>query len=305
MNHQPTTSSALPGITIFSLLFLFCACKKSTLVVPSPPPNPPATSSCQLVQWKSSETADPLFFEYAGSGKLLKARAFKNGIGNPPSTTVFVYDGSNQLTSSYDSAAFAANDQYTSITTYSNFSSAGYPQHSVERVKAHRDYETDFVYDGANRITRATIQSYDMNDAPYSKDTVDYVYDAKGNFLQGLAHTALNGIRAVYTAVEIEGYDAKPNFYKSLGTEFNLHRIANSDAYSAAGYFGYYLYMPSANNPLKVFLHNQGTGSKGDFLTYTYDYESKTNLPSKITYTNTSGGIVRGPATASVLYNCK
>lgn len=305
MNNQYKKSYATLWLAVIVLPFLFNACKKSTAVVPSPPVNPPTTSNCRLAQWRASETADPFFFEYAGNGKLLQSRVYKNGLANPPSTTVFVYDGSNRLTSSYDSAAFAANNQYTSITTYSNYNNAGYPQHSMERVKAHRDYETDYVYDAGNRITRAIVQSFDMNDALYSKDTVDYLYDANGNFLQGLAHTVLNGTRAVYTAIEIEGYDTKPNFYKSLGAEFNLHRIANSDAYTAAGYYGYYLYMPSANNPLKVYLHNQGTGSKGDFLTYTYDYDSKTNLPSKITYTNTSGGIVRGPAAAFVLYICK
>ncbi|MCC6287985.1 MAG: hypothetical protein IT249_08870 [Chitinophagaceae bacterium] len=291
-------------IISFTLFFLLAlsACKKNNS---TPPVTPPATNTCQLVKWMATETANPYFFEYAGTGKLLKARIYTNGISLPPSTTLFEYDGNNRLTRSYDSAGSAANNQYSAITTYSNYNAAGYPQHSLEKTKAHRDYETDYVYNAKNNIIQAIVQTYDMNDAPYSKDTVDYLYDAKENFIKGSARTTLNGARAVYTAIEIDGYDTQPNFYKSLATEFNLHRIANANAYTAAGYFAYYLYMPSANNPLKVFLHNQGTNSKGDYLTYTYQYDATTKLPSAISYTNTSGGIIRGTSQATAIYNCK
>ncbi len=278
------------------------SCKKNN---PLPPTPPPGTSTCQLVKWTATEAANPYFFEYAGNGNLIKARIYKNGTTQPPSTTQFEYDANNRLTRSYDSATMAADNQYTTITSYSNYNAAGYPQHSVERTKAHRDYETDYVYNGKGNVIQAIIQTYDINDALYSKDTVDYLYDAGENFIKGSARTKLNGTRAVYTAIEIEGYDTRTNFYKSLGTVFNLHRIANSDAFTAAGYFEYYLYMPSANNPLKVFLHNQGPNDKGDYLTYTYEYDANTNLPSKISFTNTSGGITRGPSLANANFNCK
>jgi hypothetical protein len=289
--------------SISFLLLMLAACKKNTPA--APPVTPPATSTCQLVKWMATETANPIFFEYAGNGKLIKTRIYTNGNAQPPSTTMFEYDGSNRLIRSYDSAGNVANNQYTTITTYSNHTAAGFPQHSVERTKSHRDYETDYVYNAKNNIVQAIVQTYDINDALYSKDTADYLYSSDENFLKGSARTVLNGTRAVYTAIEIEGYDTHPNFYKSPGTEFNLHRIANTNAYSAAGYFGYYLYMPSNNNPLKVFLHNQGTNDKGDYLTYTYEYDANTKLPSKISFTNTSGGIERGPSLAAAIYNCK
>lgn len=289
--------------SISFLLLMLAACKKNAPAVP--PVTPPATSTCQLVKWMATETANPIFFEYAGNGKFIKTRIYTNGNAQPPSTTLFEYDGNSRLIRSYDSAGNVANNQYTTITTYSNYTTAGYPQHSVERTKAHRDYETDYVYNAKNNIIQAIVQTYDMNDALYSRDTVDYLYDTNENFLKGSARTTLNGIRAAYTAIEIEGYDAQPNFYKSVGIAFNLHRIANADAYTAAGNFAYYIYMPSANNPLKVFLHNQGTNNKGDYLTYSYEYDANTKLPSKINYTNTSGGITRGPSQASATYNCK
>lgn len=290
---------------IASMAFVFLmlvACKKNS---PAPPVNPPAISTCQLVKWMATETANPIFFEYAGNGKLIKTRIYTNGNAQPSSTTMFEYDGSNRLTRSYDSVAMVVNNQYSAITTYSNYTAAGLPQHSVERTKAHRDYETDYVYNAKSNIVQAIVQTYDMNDVLYSKDTVEYLYNSEENFLKGSARTVLNGTRTVYTAIEIEGYDTHPNLYKSLGTEFNLHRIANTDALSAAGYFGYYLYMPSTNNPLKAFLHNQGINNKGDYLTYTYEYNANTKLPSKISFTNTSGGIERGPSLATAIYNCK
>jgi len=296
--------------TIFAFTaFLFvtiAACKKNDSAPSVPPPiTPPAAASCLLVKWTATSVANPNFFEYAPNGKLIKSRVYSNGVSLPPSTTVFDYDGNNRLTRSYDSAAMVANNQYTTVTTYSNYTAAGYPQHSIERTTAHRDYETDFTYNAKNSIVQAVIQTYDGNDALYSKDTVDFLYDANENFLKGSARTRLNGTRGVYTAIEIEGYDTHPNFYKSLGAEYNLHRIANSDAFTAAGYFSYYLYMPAANNPLKVFLHNQGLTDKGDYLTYSYEYDGGTKLPSKISYTNTSGGITRGPSLATALFNCK
>lgn len=283
-------------------LLLAASCKKNNS---TPPVNPPSTNACQLIQWKATEVANLLFFEYTDNGKLIKARIFTNGTSLPASTTQFEYDAQNRLTKSYDSASVAANNQYTTITTYSNYTAAGYPQHSVESVKAHRDYETDYVYNAKNNITRAIIQSYDGKDVLYSKDTVYYLYDANENFISGTALTRVNGIRAAVTGIEIEGYDTKPGFYKSLGVEFNLHRIANSDALSAAGYFAYYLYMPSANNPLKVYLHNQGLNDKGDYLTYTYEYNAGTGMPDKISFTNTSGGITRGPGFATAVFRCK
>jgi hypothetical protein len=296
----------LSALLIYSIAVINFSCKKDKTTPPvAPPATPPDTSTCQLVKWMATETANPYFFEYGTNGKLIKARIYTNGTSLPPSTTLFEYDGNSRLTRSYDSAAMVANNQYTTITSYSGYTVAGYPQHSVERTTAHRDYETDYVYNAKNNIIRAIVQTYDMNDVLYSKDTADFLYDANENFLKGSAHTKLNGIRDVYTAIEIEGYDTQPNFYRSLGTEFNLHRIANSDAFTAAGYFSYYLYMPSANNPLKVFLHNQGPNDKGDYLTYTYAYQANTKLPSKISYTNTSGGITRGPSLAAAVYNCK
>ena len=292
--------------TSLMILFVLASCKKST-TPPGGGTTPPVTGAktCQLVLWKATETANPYFFEYTSSGKIAKARIYTNGVAQPPSTTQFEYDSQNRLTRSYDSAGLAANNQYTSTTVYSNYNAAGYPQHSVERVKAHRDYETDYEYDTKNNITRAIIQTFDMNDALYSRDTAEFSYDANGNFISGAALAKVNGIRSRVIAFEVEGYDTKTNFYKSLGNEFNLHRIASADALTAAGYFGYYLYMPSANNPLKVYLHNQGPGNKGDYLTYTYEYDAGTGLPSKISFMNTSGGVTRGPGIATASYTCK
>ena len=288
------------------LLIALYSCKKSS-TTPGGGNTPPVTGTktCQLAFWKATETANPYFFEYASSAKLVKARVYTNGNGQPPTTTQFEYDNQNRLTRSYDSAALGANNQYTTTTVYSNYNAAGYPLHAVAGVKAHRDYETDFLYNTKNSITRAIIQSFDMNDALYSRDTVEFTYDANENFLSGIALTRVNGIRTRLTGIEIEGYDTKPNFYKSLGNEFNIHRVANADAITAAGYYGYYLYMPSANNPLKVYLHNQGTDNKGDYLTYTYEYDASSGLPSKISFTNTSGGITRGPGLATANYTCK
>jgi hypothetical protein len=288
------------------MLFAFASCKKST-TPPGGGTTPPVTGAktCQLSFWKATETANPYFFEYSSTGKLAKARVYTNGNSNPPNTTQFEYDSQNRLTRSYDSAALALNNQYTSITVYSDYNAAGYPLHSIERVKAHRDYETDYEYNAKNSITRAIIQTFDINDALYSRDTVAFTYDATENFLSGIALTLVNGVRTRVTAFEVEGYDTKSNFYKSLGNEFNLHRIANADAMTAAGYYGYSLYMPSANNPLKVYLHNQGLDNKGDYLTYTYEYDASTGLPSKISFMNTSGGLTRGPGFATALYTCK
>lgn len=292
--------------TSLIMLFVLASCKKST-TPPGGGTTPPVTGSktCQLSFWKATETANPYFFEYNSAGKLSKARVYSNGNGNPPNTTQFEYDSQNRLTRSYDSVSLAANNQYTSTTVYSSYNAAGYPQHSIESVKAHRDYETDYTYNAKNNITRAIIQTFDMNDALYSRDTVNFYYDAGDNFLSAAANVKANGVRTIITGIEIEGYDTKSNFYKSLGIEFNLHRIANADAMTAAGYYGYYLYMPSANNPLKVYLHNQGPGNKGDYLTYTYEYDAGTGLPSKISFTNTSGGITRGPGMATAGYTCK
>lgn len=287
---------------LFTGLCFTTGCKKNN---PPLPNNPGQEGYCKIIFWKATEVANPYYFEYAANGKLIKSRIFTNGSYQTPNTTQFEYDAQNRLSISYDSASAKANNEYTTITTYSNYTSSGYPQHSIERTKAHRDYETDYVYNAKNSITQAVIQTYDGKDALYSKDTVDYFYDAKENFLKGVAHVIVNGLRTIVTGIEIEGYDANPNFYKSLGNEFNLHRIANSDPLTASGYFAYYLYMPSANNPLKVYLHNQGANDKGDYLTYSYEYDPATKLPSRISFTNTSGGTTRGPGIATAIYDCK
>ena len=263
--------------SILFLLFILGSCKKSN---PSSPVTPTPAKDCKLIKWNATEVADPNVFEYTSSGKLAKVRVFTNGLNQPPVTTQFEYDAQNRLINSYDSASIANDNEYSALTTYSNYNAAGYPQHSLERVKSHRDYETDYVYNARNSITKAIIQTFDGSDALYSKDTVDFIYDNRENFLKAVANVKQNGTRESITGIEIEGYDDNPCFYNSLGLEFNLHRIANSGAIFAAGYYGYYLYMPSANNPLKVFLHNQGKAPKAtSLLIVMYTIQTQSCLP--------------------------
>lgn len=270
--------------------------------------NPSGNKGCKLVFWKATEVAQPFKFEYNSVGKISRSRVFSNGNGAPPNVTIYEYTPQNQLLRTFDSVNVAANNEFTSTIYYSDYNNSGYPLKAVNKlVKSGRRFaELEFEYNSKNNVTRAIIQIFDGNDKPYRKDTAHFYYDNNENFIKGTANTVLNGVRKEYIGIEAEGYDTKPCFYGSLGIEPQVQRIAASnDAYMAAGYYAYYLYSPSANNPGKVYLHNQGTDNKGDYLTYTYIYDPVTDYPSSISFTNTQLGVTRGPSNAEARYECK
>lgn len=286
-------------------MLLTLGCKKSG---PNPAPNPSGTAACQLSFWKATETANPFSFAYTSQGKIAKSKVFTNGNSQPPTVIVFEYDAQNRLVKTYDSLGVALNNEFTETTVYSAHNAAGYPLKALRKFTNtnRRLAELDFVYNGKNNVVKAVMQFFDLNDKLYSKDTVNFYYDSNENFVKGTANTRLNGTRGEYAGIELEDYDSKPSFYGSLGVEFNLQRVAASgDAYAAAGYYGYYLYSPSAHNPGKVYLHNQGLDNRGDYLTYSYEYDAATGYPTKISFTNTSGGVTRGPGFAEARYACK
>ncbi len=289
-----------------ALLLTAVACKKSA-TPPGGGTTPPVTGTkpCQLIFWKATETAYPTYFEFNAAGKITKSRWFSNGGALAPLTRIFTYNAQNQLTSIADSVG--AGQPANMVTSFSNYTAAGYPLKATHKFGTKVSADLEFEYDSRNNISRKIFQNYDNSGNPIlPRDTMNFYYNAEGNITKETAITKLNGIRREYIMLEAEGYDTKPNFYKSLGNEYNyLYRYNRS----GEGFFnlGDYTYSISTNNAGKVYLHNQGTddGNKGDYLTYTYEYDTGTGLPSKISFMNTSGGLTRGPGFATAVYTCK
>ncbi len=285
-------------LAIVTILFL--SCKKNSSSSNPPPGN--NSKHCELVFWKATDVAYPTYFEYNSNGKLVKTRWFSNGPSVTPLTRIFEYNAQNQLINIYDSTPNAMS------VSFSNYNTGGYPQKAIYNSNGIRQAEFEFEFDSKNNISKKIVQHFSNNGTPFPiKDTMKSYYDAGGNVIKETAITKLNGIRREYILLEAEGYDTKPNFYKSLGNEFNfLYRYNRS----GEGFLnlGDYIYSMSANNPGRVYLHNQDLtddNNKGDYLTYSYEYDAATGYPSKISFTNTSGGVTRGPGLATVNYNCK
>ena len=287
------------------LLVSLGACKKTT-TSPGGGPTPPVTSkACQLVFWKATETAYPTSFEYNAAGKITKSRWFPNGTQLRPLTRIFSYNAQNQLTGIMDSVG--TGEPLNMNTSFADYTAAGYPQKATHKFGATPSVDLEFEYDSRNNISKKIFLFYDNSGkAILPKDTMNFYYNADGNIIKETAITTLNGVRREYIMLEAEGYDSKPNFYKSLGNEYNFLYHYNR---GGEGYLnlGDYTYSTSANNAGRVYLHNQGTddSNKGDYLTYSYEYDAATGLPSNISFTNTSGGITRGPGIATANYNCK
>jgi hypothetical protein len=282
------------------------ACKKSSSPTGggTTPVIPPA-KYCQLVCWKATESAYPTYFEFNAAGKMIKSRWYPNGIQLRPLTRIFSYNNQNQLTSIMDSVG--TGEPLNMNTSFSDYNGAGCPQKANHRFGNKPYADLEFVYDSKNNISKKIFLFYDNSGNPVlPKDSMNFYYNADGNIIKETAITKLNGIRREYILLEAEGYDTKLNFYKSLGNEYNLLYRYNrgGDSYLS---LGDYTYSISANNPGKVYLHNQSTddSDKGDYLSYTYEYDAVTGLPAKISFMNTSGGITRGPGFATAIYNCK
>lgn len=297
-------------VFLFALLLVTAiACTKSPVTNPpvTPPVTPPPAGSktCQLVFWKATENAYPAYFEYNIAGKLNKSRWFANGPNIPPLTRIFSYNAQNQLTGIVDSVGAA--EPPNMVTSFTGYTAAGYPLKATLKFNNKLFVDMEFEYDSRNNISRKILQHYDNGTIAVSpKDTMNFYYNADGNIIKETAITKLNGVRHEYILLEAEGYDKKQNFYKSLGNEYNYLYRYNRNGEGFLN-LGDYMYSTSANNPGRVYLHNQGTedSNKGDYLTYTYEYDASTSLPSKISFMNTSGGITRGPGFAAAVYSCK
>ncbi len=255
-----------------------------------------ATGTCKLVFFKFSERAPVWNFEYNGAGKLAKTRYFSNG-AFMPTTRLFAYDAQNRLTRIADSAS---NDYYTDFLAHN---SAGNPTKALSKSMNKKIIEIEFIYDARQNISKKVFQFYDVNEQLLNRrDTLTYNYDAKGNVTKETAITPLNGIRREYILLEAEGYDDKISYYKTLGLEFNLLYRYNRSGEGTYN-LGEYIYGICANNPGKVYLHNQGTddNNKGDYLTYSYEYNSD-GYPSKISQTYNASSTT---SSSTMIYDCR
>jgi hypothetical protein len=282
------------------IFIAFSSCKKSSTST-SPTPIAPA-KTCQLIFWKATEVASPTYFEYNSNGKLSKSRWFSNGLFSLPTTRVFEYNTQNQIVKIADSVPNAMS------VNFLNYNTAGYPLKAIYNNGINKESEFEYEYDSKNNISIKTVQFFNNAGTPVGKkDSLKFYYNAAGNMIKETAITSFNGIRREYILLEVEGYDTKPNFYKSLGNEFNFLYRYNRNGEGHLNQ-GDYIYSMCTNNPSKVYLHNQDLtddSNKGDYLTYTYEYDAITGYPSKISFTYTQLGVTRGPSFATVNFSCK
>lgn len=282
---------------ICSLIFPLIACKKQSGTTNNTGGGNNGT--CLLTQFQFGGFGPFWNFEYNTKGKLSKTRYFSNG---PilPATRVFEYDGENRLVKITDSSSPAY------YTEFSAHSPTGNPTSAIAKFNNKKAVQINFVYDGKDNIIKKIFQFYDINEVlSPAKDTLQFYYDGNGNITKETVITTLNGVKREYILLEAEGYDNKTSFYKSLGKEFNfLYRFNRSG--EGTYNLGEYIYGISANNPGKVFLHNQGTDdmNKGDYLTYVYEYNSN-GYPSKISQSLTNSTTTYPATQSRLLYECK
>jgi hypothetical protein len=261
------------------------------------------TNCNKLIFFRFADNPNPWFFEYNAKGKLLKTRWFPNRL-YAPVTKIFQYDVDGHLTKIYDS--LAATNTYTAFTGYN---AKGDALKATEISDGKKIMELEFFYDAkTGYINKKVFQFFDMKEIPVPvKDTMLIYYDpVTSNVIKETAITNFNGIRREYILLEAEGYDNKTSFYKSLGNEFNyLYRWNRG----GEGFLnqGFYLFSPTANNPGKVYLHNQNitdNNNKGDYITYTYQYNAN-GYPEKFTHTYTTQAGTKPGGNNTISYNCK
>jgi hypothetical protein len=294
MKRQLFTVLALTAI-------LFTHCKKDSS---SKPVNNNDSVTCNKLNFfQFADNPNPWFFEYNSKGKLSKTRWYPNGPYRPV-TKIFEYDTDTRLAKIYDSLADAG-----SYTSFSGYNASGAPVKALEKSMNKKIVELEFIYDSkTGNIIKKVFQFFDGNEVAIPvKDTMLIYYDLNtNNVTRETAITNFNGVRREYILLEADGYDNKPSYYKSLGNEFAyLYRWNRG----GEGFLnqGFYLFSPNANNPGRVYLHNQNVTDdkdKGDYISYSYQYGAN-GYPVKFTHTYTNPGGTNPGGRDSISYSCK